>query len=364
MGVTIREKELANGRKSLYLDVYFQGRRSYEFLNLQLNGNRQEDKERRRLAEVVRSQREVELFSQAHGLIPEHKGKIPLFAYATEKAQGHPKKDPLVKSLPLIEKYFGEMQLKAVHSKAVEGYQTFLQSQKVRRPGAAGEATLMWSTVANYFNALNTVLNLAVKERILISNPAQGVRRVKPQETRQFYLTRDEVERLAKTPIMGEEGLGGEIRRAFLFACFTGLRLSDIKTLTWGDIRNGKIEKRMVKTKAMLTVDLNSTALALMQGDSLKPHDALVFTLTGTDPNQYLKQWGTGAGIAKPLHFHVSRHTFATMTLDEGADPFTVQNLLGHKDIKMTQNYAKATDRSKKQAVGRIEMDLSKAGKA
>lgn len=61
--------------------------------------------------------------------------------------------------------------------------------------------------------------------------------------------------------------------------------------------------------------------------------------------NEYLKEITTVCGINKTITFHMSRHTFATLSLGYDVPIETVSKMLGHTDIKTTQIYAKITDR-------------------
>ncbi len=69
--------------------------------------------------------------------------------------------------------------------------------------------------------------------------------------------------------------------------------------------------------------------------------------------NEQLKKWGKQAGLKKKLHFHVSRHTFATLSLTYGTDLYTVSKLLGHSDIRPTAIYANVIDKKKSEAVAK-----------
>ena len=73
-----------------------------------------------------------------------------------------------------------------------------------------------------------------------------------------------------------------------------------------------------------------------------------------------IKVWTARAGIRKHITFHSARHTFATMMLTLGTDLYTVSKLLGHRDIKTTEIYAKIVDKGKQEAVARIPSILSK----
>ena len=61
------------------------------------------------------------------------------------------------------------------------------------------------------------------------------------------------------------------------------------------------------------------------------------------------------AGISKTITFHCARHTYATLQLTMGTDIYTVSKLLGHKDLKTTQVYAKIIDQKKIDSVNKIK---------
>ena len=139
----------------------------------------------------------------------------------------------------------------------------------------------------------------------------------------------------------------------FLFSCFTGLRLSDIKALKWTDIRNGVIFLRQQKTKEFVQVPIGKNAAKFIrENDSDKVfHD---FPTCEEWHNRKIREWAKAAGITKHVSFHVARHTFATLALGNGADLFTVSKLLGHTKITTTQIYAKVLDEGRKKAVDAI----------
>lgn len=148
--------------------------------------------------------------------------------------------------------------------------------------------------------------------------------------------------------------MGGEIRRAFLFACFVGLRISDIKTLQWGDIDHGQIEKRQKKTKTIAYIPINETAWGIINDGTIHNHQEPIFPLlaaTAHKTNHYLKKWVTLARIGKTIGWHTARHTFAVLSLEGGADIYTLSKLLDHANVKTTEIYAKATDKMKREAV-------------
>ena len=74
--------------------------------------------------------------------------------------------------------------------------------------------------------------------------------------------------------------------------------------------------------------------------------------------NLKLQQWMMKAGISKTITFHCARHTYATLQLTLGTDIYTVSKLLGHKDLKTTQVYAKIIDEKKREAASRIQLAM------
>jgi site-specific recombinase XerD len=64
------------------------------------------------------------------------------------------------------------------------------------------------------------------------------------------------------------------------------------------------------------------------------------------------------AGITKNITFHCFRHTFATLQLSKGTDIYTVSKMLGHRELKTTQIYAKIIDQTKRDAANKIKLDL------
>ena len=173
-------------------------------------------------------------------------------------------------------------------------------------------------------------------------------------EVTKVFLNRNEIERLASTPLGGE--LGEVVRRAFLFGCMTGLRISDIQSLRWGEIERTPLQimKRQGKTQRVVIIPLNDSAWKIISDDKLHRRDELVFprlTASKANTNQYLKTWAKAAKVDKSFSWHTARHTFATLTLEGGADFATVSRLLGHTKLATTLVYAKSTDGAKRKAV-------------
>lgn len=353
MGVFIREK-----RGRLYLDYRINGQRYWESIHLTVSPNEKMNREARDLAETIRAKKEFQIVSGEYGLIDPVEGKRPLVSYAEELAGKQDPKNPLPKSLRYLREYAKSIQLGAVSERWVDGYRSFLLEQE----------SLGQSTAAKYFDALRMLLRRAVRDLILPRNPADAVKGITAPESVRVYLTAEELGKLAATPIGGE--LGAEVKRAFLFGANTGLRVSDLRSLEWGEIQKDPLQvlKRQGKTKRVVSVPLNSTAWKIIDDKSIHRRDEKVFPLltsSKANTNQYLITWAARAGVDKPIGWHTARHTFATLTLEAGTEFSTVSRMLGHTKIQTTAVYAKTTDKTKRAAVEALpELDITAGGKS
>lgn len=340
MGVNIRVN-----RNHLFLDIYYKGRRRWENLNLTLTNDEGQNKEIMRLANIARSKREQQLFSQEWGILDAVASKKRLEDYAEEIAMTINPGQHLQKALPYIREYAKGIRLEAVDEQWLEGFKAFLLSR----------STIKQVTAAHYFAALCHVLRLAFQNRLIPRNPAINVKKIQEPEPIKVWLTTDELEKLASTPLNGV--LGAAIRQGFLFACMVGLRISDLKSLTWGNIVRSPsptILKQQQKTKNVVGIPINASAWTIINNSAFHKKEELIFpelSQSKTCATQYFRVWTKAAGIEKKIGWHTARHTFAVLALEGGADLYTVSKLLGHTDIQTTQVYAKATDQMKREAV-------------
>ena len=189
----------------------------------------------------------------------------------------------------------------------------------------------------------------ARKKGYIATNTMETAEQPKVQrtESRREFLTLDEVRRLERTPYGNES-----VRRAFLFACCCGLRISDIAALRWRDISpNGGrwfVASVMKKTGATIALPLPQKALSWLpqRGGA----DDTVFDLPRRT-NIFVQEWARLAGIDKHVSFHTSRHTFGTLMISAGVDLYTVSKIMGHADVRTTQIYVRIIDSKKIEAV-------------
>ncbi len=379
--IRIRQKELANGNISLYLDIYIGGKRKYEFLKLYLIPEKtREDKEKNRqtmqLANSIKSKRIVEYQNGEFGFKSNYKLDALFFDYyraMCEKRHGNPESrgnwGNWYSCLHHLMKYEKNERItfEDITPEWVQGFRDYLDNEAVAWSHdyrkKIKDKPLARNSKLSYFNKLRACLNQAFEDRIIPINPCRGVERFRPEEGTRMYLTIDEVRLLAQT-----ECEYPRIKDAFLFSCMTGLRRSDILRLKWGDIHKQgdftRIIFRQKKTEGQEYLDITPQAAQLM-GDPKGINDPIFEDIHSPScTNKAVQEWVLNAGIHKKISFHCARHTFATMMLDLGTDIYTVSKLLGHRDLSTTQIYVKVLDKNKQKAVSNIPDILSGSKKS
>lgn len=381
--IRLRAKKLKDGSQSLYLDYYNRGTRQYEFLKLYLVPERsQVDKDQNeetlRTANAYKAQKIVELQNGEMGFSNARvRAQMNFVTYMRAlsdqaKQRGTSTYQTYDNGINHFIKYAGEdVEIGTIDKDFCKGFVAYLKRAKTlppkrfdRNPIKKKNFTpkpLSPHTQYDYFGIFNAALNKAVREDIIKFNPVTKMDpKDKPEKpaSNRSYLTMQEVRALAA--IQPQNDYEKAILPAFLFSCFCGLRLSDVEALTWGKIKtmsNGtrQVDLTQVKTKEKLYLPLSDNALKVMPERGKAKDSESVFNLPKRCMIQkYLKKMIERAGINKPITFHCSRHTFATLDLAYGADLYTVSKLLGHKRVTTTQVYAKIVDESKRKAVDLI----------
>lgn len=365
--VRIRFKEIANGNKSIYLDIYKDGKRRYEFLKMYLIPEASEEARvtndnTLRAVNAIKAQRIIQLTNNDAGITNvQTRSKILLLDWVEEYKNrkiktGHSDNysnhfKSLVQHLKV---YRGDgVTMKDVDKAYCTGFINYLTTTPKKGGGLMSK-----STGATYLRLLKCVLNLAVDEDIILDNPINRIKsedRIKIPESKREYLTQSEVQSLIDTQCINEN-----IKNAFLFSCFCGLRISDIRALKWGDIETDgethRVKTVMQKTKRANYLPLSKTALEWVpKRGNLKDTDSVFKLPNGSYINTVLKSWAFNAGISKNVSFHVARHTFATLMITMGNELYTVCKLLGHTNVKTTEIYAKIIDQKKVDAVNTLD---------
>lgn len=372
--IRLRRRVIKNGNTSLYLDIYVNGRRAYEYLKLYLVPERnaqdkQKNRETLQLAEAIKSKRIVDLQNGRFGFENSQRLNISVIDYFQSvvdkmKAVGSPSYGNFNSALTHFKIFcknrnptFADM-----NEQFAEDWIEYLNSarrlntHKDQKPTDNKDMPeLSKNARAMYWMKFKSILTHAVKDRIIDNNPCNFVDGITGEQSERVFLTIDELRRMidveCKNPM---------VKRAFLFSCLTGLRKSDILRLTWGELSKvdgfWRITFRQKKTGGLLYLDIIDEAREIIgeRGDH-KDFDKIFKGFNYSDKTNFvIREWANDAGVHKHLTFHSGRHTFTLLLLDQSTDIFTVSKLLGHKDVKTTMIYAHILDRKKREAVNKL----------
>ena len=377
--VKLRYKALKDGNQSIYLDCYVNGIREYKFLSLYLRPetsreNKLWNREQLRLANAIKAQYIIDIQNGEYGFKDRNRSrKLNFITYCEEmaaeyEANGQNSCAVLMRSaIKRMTDYKGKnITFNHIDKDFLIGFIEYLNSDIRDFDKAAKDKNRKPKPLSNgykeaLFARIMVALNKAERDGIILKNPGKDIdRKLKPhseQKTR-CYLTLEEIQRIIETKYKPDN----DIKPAFLFCCFSGLRYSDVSKLTWKEItvsQDGyaQIETTMQKTGKSITIPLSDNALKwLPEREGSLPESRIFYKLPDQVNNAdvRLRTLIKKAGISKHVTFHVARHSFATLTLTYGADLYTVSKLLGHANIRTTQVYAKIVDESKRRAVNLI----------
>ena len=353
--VTLNEKPLKDGGSSLYLNYTIDGVRHKEYLHMYIvvpktKIDRLQNEETMKTALALKAKRILELQNGKAGFNRSKHKDMYLTDYLLKRIDYYNERGSksylqhLEKIIRWLNNWGGRMTVKGADKEQILSWCKFMK-----------DGGLADTTIRGYFETLGTQFRAAVRDEIINVNPFERMdRSEKPErvEVEREFLTIDEVRRLSRTKIQSDQ-----VRRAFLFSCFTGLRVSDIRKLDWSDIHSTEVGPqlaiRQVKTKGLVYLPLSDNAIKILP--QIHPDRGSVFRLPAqATVNETVRAWVKRARIHKHISFHCARHTYATLLLTSGVDIYTVSKLMGHKDISVTQIYAKIIDQKKVDAVNAI----------
>lgn len=203
------------------------------------------------------------------------------------------------------------------------------------------------TTVNSYFRALRTFFNWLEYEELIKDNPFKNLKTPKVDNKIIQALTPNDVERLFK---LCSRKNALDIRNKAILSVFldTGLRISELANLNIDDVnmdngsllvRHGKGNKQRivrigVKAQRILwkyiTIYRRGISNSLFLNRSGETLDVIGIKM-------FIKRLGIKANVK--VHPHKLRHTFAITFLRAGGDVFSLQYLLGHSTLSMTQRY-------------------------
>jgi len=376
--VTLRQKPISKGRLSLYLDFYpsigivgSDKKTRREFLGLYVMDKpsnplqKQDKKQTLMLAEQIRQKRNNELNKpevytsfELEQLKAKEKGELSFIAYYEQQMEKRNGKnyDVWYSAFYYLNNFTkGRLKFANLNEKFCNDYKDYLLNAKSRR---SSKSTIAQNTAHSYFNKFKATLKQAFKDNLIQNDLNAKIESIKQVDTKRVFLSLDELNRLVKAdcpnPIL---------KKASLFSALTGLRYSDIEKLKWSEVIHIKdqgyfIQFKQKKVKRHEYLPISEQAYNLL-GDPKDADDKVFEGLHySAHQNSILLKWVINAGIKKHLTFHCFRHTYATLQLQAGTDIYTVSKMLGHKELKTTQIYARVVDESKRLAANKIKIDL------
>lgn len=389
----LEQKEMADGRISLYLEYYL-GRvsepvldeygeqvyytngamkgkpkmkvthnRKKEHLNLYLIAKprtpieRQLNKETLDLAKGIRSEREQELKEGTLGYRLKARD-MNFWDFLQTYQDNYTKKDIRVVQLAI-------RRFKEFIDKEYSLYTKTIKTAQIT-PKMMGEFVEYLQTVCKGTGAVTawkrwkTLISNAVKDGVFKKNPCTGIVCTSDENIlTKDILSMEEIKQLISTTY---EGQNMEVRKAFIFSLYTGIRYCDVKDLTFKNVdrANRMLSFEQNKTKGHskysgVTIPLNDGLLSLIGEEPNGCPDDLLFKLPShTGCLKSLETWTKKAGITKHITWHCGRHSFAVNILNNGANIKTVASLLGHSGLQHTEKYTRAIDKLKEDAINSL----------
>lgn len=207
------------------------------------------------------------------------------------------------------------------------------------------------NTTSKYIKNFGKIIRICLANGWIQKNPFINYKS-KMVEVERAFLSMEEIETMLNKVFVSDRL--NLVKDIFLFSCFTGLAYSDVKKLSRKNIAIGVDGDRWIyinrtKTDTRSNIPILPIASFLLEKYEDHPQvvnqEKLLPILSNQKMNSYLKEIADACEINKELTFHIARHTFATtVTLSNGVPIESVSKMLGHKNLKTTQHYAKILD--------------------
>lgn len=374
-------KVLSDGRESLFLDYYFgytmvysdkhdrmvaRKDRKREYLSLYLWQaprtplERQQNKETLELAKKIRFEKGQEVLLSIEGYRLKKERDINFLDYYQDYINSYTRKDiRMVKnSLDCFKAFLSETPEYNKFSKTIKPEQ--IDKDMVMAFVEYLQSYYNGETPKAYYARFKKVILYAVEHDIISKNPCNKISiKIDDGQLKKDVLSQDEILLLLSSKHQDENP---NIRRAFIFCLYTGIRFCDVKDLTFAnvDYSNKLLKFEQNKTKGHsassgVVIPLNDGLLKLIGEPENDNRNELIFPLPShTMCLKALRRWTKRAGINKHITWHCARHSFAVNILNNGANIKTVASLLGHSGLKHTEKYTRAIDSLKQDAINSL----------
>jgi integrase len=247
----------------------------------------------------------------------------------------------------------GQCVMSQVDEAFCEGFKDYLDSCYTKKSSAY---KLSANSKYSYFNKFRAAIKQGMEDKHLHHNPILRIKAFPQGESFREFLTLDEVKKLKSVrcdnPVL---------EKAAFWSIRTGMRWGDCLKLKWIDIQYSEDQGYFVrfnqnKTKSYETLPVTEEAVKELKKTVVDLQEYVFKGLTYSSHNNFLlAKWAMNAGINKHITFHCFRHTNATLLISAGEDIYTVSKMLGHKELRTTEIYAKVLNSKKVEAANRIK---------
>lgn len=244
-------------------------------------------------------------------------------------------------SLATLMEFKNEVMFNELNIRFLEDYRAWM----FRQEGLVG------NTIWKKLKEMRTYTNLAIQDGYHFDYPFKGFK-MPAFTSRIDYLSEEEFLTLMKY-YDSEELEDGHIitLRAFLFACYTGLRISDLMTVSWKEIRKDVMtfrpQKRPKDMADTVSIPLHPDARDMIPSQK----GVLIPTVSEQSMNRTIKTIARKLELNPNITFHWARHTFATRFLRHGGRIEVLQQILGHKKIETTMIYVHVDESRKRDEI-------------
>jgi len=257
--------------------------------------------------------------------------------FLTEHNVSDARKILIKRVIKYLKQYNNRITFKSFNYSQIIEFDNFLKEKK----------NLSQNSIANQHKVVKSFLNHALKSEVIDRNPYIKFKIIKEKVVREF-LTMEEINRIEDVDENYITEQMKELKDMFLFSCFTGLRFSDVQSLTkdmfnfidnevFLTYKQTKTNSTQSRIPLYLLFEGKPVKIIKSRLESDKKH---VFgRFTNQDANRLLKVLQPIARISKSLTFHLSRHTFGTQLARLSNDPYLIKELMGHSDIKTSMIY-------------------------
>lgn len=351
VGIKRDRQTLADGTQKIYLNLRYNTKGvvkrppektgKWLYPKPKTSAQRAHNKDAESFVEKLKIERQRELDYSSNGLVDLQKRDGLLSdafrSYIKDFGSdwGDSERGNYERTLERLNQYAPNASIRRLNPTFSKGFYTYLCSLK-----KSNGQPLSKNSANVYFAKYKMVAKYLWKSGLLNQDPTLQVKTNTSDKKQAPSLTEEELQVAINTPISkGYE----QVRNAWLFACLTGLRVSDLIDLKWEHFINQSdgsilLKKVMWKTKRFIQIYLSEQALELAG----EPTENRVFPQVNTHAYQYekLRMWMIGdCGINKRITWHSARHTFAYRYLRHHKNPVNLMHLLGHTNIKTTQIY-------------------------